>query len=89
MRPRRSRLRQHLPTPTAKASDASRIPAALWQDPDVRWLTGYNEAEGHAYVNREQYEELLWWLALPELLKVANMAAPTRAAAAAINRSIG
>ena len=51
-------------TPTAKPSDASRIPASFWQDPDVRWLTGYNEAEGHSYVNREQYEELLWWLAV-------------------------
>jgi hypothetical protein len=75
-------------TPTAKPVAPSRIPAALWQDPDVRWLTGHNEAEGHAYVNREQFEELLWWLALPELLKVANMAAPTRAAGAAISRSI-
>jgi hypothetical protein len=54
----------------------------------VRWLTGYNEAEGHAYVVREQYEELLWWLALPELLKLANMTAPPRASAAAISRAI-
>jgi glycosidase len=66
---------------------ASRISASLWQDPDVRWLTGYNEAGGYSYVNREQYEELLWWLALPELLKVAGMAAPTRSSAAAIHRS--
>ena len=74
--------------PAPAVSGASRIPEALWQDPDVRWLTGYNEAEGHAYINREQYEELLWWLALPELLRVANMAAPTRSAASAVKRSI-
>src|SRR5947207_11605288 len=43
---------------------ASRIPAVLWQDPDVRWLTGYNEPELHAYVNRELYAELLWSLSL-------------------------
>ena len=74
----------------AKGSDvpASRIPAALWQDPDVRWLTGYNEAGGHAYVNREQYAELLWWLSLPELLKLANMTELRRAAASAVSRSI-
>jgi glycosidase len=60
------------------------IPAALWDDPDVRWLTGYNEAEGHAWVVREPCEELLWWLVLPDLLKLAGMAAPTRAAAAEI-----
>jgi hypothetical protein len=65
------------------------IPAALWKDPDVRWLTGYNEAEGHAYVVHEQYEELLWWLSLPSLLKLANMNVPTRNAAAAIASRIG
>jgi glycosidase len=66
----------------------SRIPAALWQDPDVRWLTGYNEAGGHAYVVRERLEELLWWLSLPELLKLAGTTAPTRTAAAYIGREI-
>jgi glycosidase len=60
------------------------IPAALWKDPDVRWLTGYNEADGHTYVIREPFEELLWWLSLPSLLKLANMTVPTRNAAAAI-----
>ena len=72
----------------APAPSASRIPAVLWQDPDVRWLTGYNESGGHAYVVRERYEELLWWLALPELLKLANMTALSRAAASAISRGI-
>jgi hypothetical protein len=71
-------------TPPASETASTLIPAALWDDPDVRWLTGYNEAEGHAYSNREAYEELLWWLVLPDLLKLANMAAPTRAAAAEI-----
>jgi hypothetical protein len=60
------------------------IPATLWKDPDVRWLTGYNEADGHTYVIREPYEELLWWLSLPSLLKLANMNVPTRYAASAI-----
>ncbi len=66
----------------------SRIPAALWQDPDVRWLTGYNEVGGHGYVVRERYEELLWWLSLPELLKLARTAAPTRAAAVPVSNGI-
>ena len=69
-------------------SSASPIPADLWQDPDVRWLTGSNESGGHAYVVRESYEELLWWLLLPELLTVACMSAPTRTAAAAISRTV-
>ncbi|HEY3628222.1 MAG TPA: alpha-amylase family glycosyl hydrolase [Terracidiphilus sp.] len=72
----------------ASPATSQPIPPSMWQDPDVRWLTGFNEADGHSYVNREQYEQLLWWLALPELLKLANMAAPTRAAAADIKRSI-
>jgi glycosidase len=64
------------------------IPPALWKDPDVRWLTGFNEADGHTYVIREPYEELLWWLSLPSLLKLANMSVPTRDAASAIARGI-
>jgi glycosidase len=72
----------------SRADGAYAVPADLWQDPDVRWLTGYNESEGHSYVNREQYEELLWWLVLPELLRIAGMTAPTRAEAAKLNRSI-
>src|ERR1035437_9253093 len=31
------------------------IAPALWKDPDVRWLTGVREAEGHAYVVHEPY----------------------------------
>ena len=41
---------------------------ALWLDPDVRWLCGVHEAEGHFYLIRERYEELLWWLLMPSLL---------------------
>jgi hypothetical protein len=67
---------------------ATIIPGDLWQDSDVRWLTGFNEAEGHAYVVREPYEELLWWLSLPELLKLASQAVPNRAAASALNQRI-
>ena len=44
------------------------LPRAFWRDPDVQWLTGVHEAEGHHYVIREAYEELLWWLQLPALL---------------------
>ena len=44
----------------------------LWDDPDVRWLTGVHQAEGRTYVVRDQYEELLWWLRMPELLRMAG-----------------
>jgi hypothetical protein len=51
---------------------------ALWQDPDVRWLTGAHEAEGRWYFIKESYEELLWWLQLPALCRMAvgNAASP-------------
>jgi hypothetical protein len=49
---------------------------ALWQDPDVRWLTGAHEAEGRWYFIKEAYEELLWWLQLPALCKMAETKAP-------------
>ena len=47
---------------------------ALWLDPDVRWLTGVHEAEGRAYLVREKYEELVWWLLMPSLLRLAGEA---------------
>jgi glycosidase len=62
---------------------------ALWSDPDVRWLTGVHEAEGHSYLVRELYEELLWWLHMPALLRLADEASlPGPAAVAAISRTI-
>jgi glycosidase len=56
------------------------LPPALWLDPDVRWLTGVHEAEGHAYLVRERYEEMLWWLLMPQLLRLAGEPALDRAA---------
>jgi glycosidase len=53
---------------------------ALWNDPDVRWLTGVHEAKGHSYLVRETYEELLWWLLMPTLLRMGCEDKPNRAA---------
>jgi hypothetical protein len=60
----------------------------LWLDPDVRWLTGVHEAEGHAYLVRESYEELLWWLLMPSLLRLAGETAPSRAAVEQMSKTI-
>jgi hypothetical protein len=62
------------------AAPSSALWPALWLDPDVRWLTGVHAAEGHDYLVREDYEELLWWLQLPSLLCLAGEAAPSPAA---------
>jgi hypothetical protein len=61
---------------------------ALWLDPDVRWLTGVHEAEGHAYLVREQYEELLWWLLMPSLLRFAAEPAPSRSAVEELRKTV-
>jgi hypothetical protein len=66
----------------ASAPSEPIIPPALWSDPDVRWLTGVHTAEGHNYFFRESYEELLWWLLLPSLLRIAGEAAPASPAVA-------
>ncbi len=60
----------------------------LWLDPDVRWLTGVHDAEGHTYLIREAYEELLWWLHLPVLLKLAGETTPARSQVDRISRTV-
>jgi glycosidase len=67
---------------------AALIPPALWDDPDLRWLAGVHEAEGHTYLVRESYESLLWALALPALLRLAASAVLTPAEPAQLARRI-
>ncbi len=57
------------------------LPPDLWLDPDVRWLTGVHQAQGQDYLVREPYEELLWWLQLPAILRLAGEQAVNRKAA--------
>jgi hypothetical protein len=60
------------PNPLPSCVESVALAPALWLDPDVRWLTGVHEADGHAYLVRERYEELLWWLLMPSLLCLAG-----------------
>ena len=46
--------------------------ASLWEDGDIRWLTGANEHEGKTYFNKEQFEELVCWLQLPALIRIVS-----------------
>jgi glycosidase len=74
--------------PTAVADEQGFFAPSLWHDPDVRWLTGVHESGGKDYLVRESYEELLWWLLMPSLLRLAGESAPSRAAAERLSRSI-
>jgi glycosidase len=64
------------------------LPPELWSDPDVRWLTGAHQAEGHTYFIRERYEELLWWLLMPSLIALAGQSTPNRAEAAELSSAV-
>jgi hypothetical protein len=75
-------------TAFGKTENVAAIAPALWSDPDVRWLCGVHEAEGHEYLVRERYEEMLWWLLMPAFLRLAGVAAPSRAAVKAMSESI-
>jgi glycosidase len=66
----------------------SAFPHALWQDADVRWLTGVHEAGESTYFVCEPYEELIWWLQMPALLHLAGEASPHREEIGKVNRSI-
>lgn len=70
------------------AAEEGLLPRALWRDPDVQWLTGVHEADGHHYVIREAYEELLWWLQMPALLGLSSQAAVNSEAADRIEKAI-
>ncbi len=54
----------------------------------MRWLCGVHESEGHLYLIRELYEELLWWLLMPSLLRLAGETAPSRAAVEELSKTV-
>jgi glycosidase len=73
---------------TEPASYALIIPPILWADPDVCWLTGAHVADQHTYLVREPYEELLWWLTLPRLLRLAETPTPQRGDTAKLSEDV-
>jgi hypothetical protein len=60
----------------------------LWQDADVRWLTGVHAAEGQSYFIKESYEELAWWLQLPALCRMPDDAEGARRMAERIGAAV-
>ena len=50
----------------------------LWADGDLRWLACLSESGGVTYVNKECFEELAWWLQVPELIVAAGLEGSAR-----------
>jgi glycosidase len=72
----------------AAAVEAVTLSPILWSDPDVRWLTAAHEAGGHSYLVREPYEEMLWWMLMPALLRLAGEPVLDRMAVEKMARSV-
>jgi glycosidase len=77
---------------TATPEPAGKRPAAApfsWlHDPEVAWLVGLHEHEGARYLVKESYEQLLWWMALRQLLAVAEAPAADRPALDALEQRL-
>ena len=56
------------PSPASRSIETKEF----WDDPDVRWLAGVNEAKGKTWFNKESFEELLSWTQLPALMEIAQ-----------------
>jgi glycosidase len=51
---------------------SARSPYSFLHDPEVAWLINVHEYQGVRYFNKEMYECLLWWMALPALVRIAE-----------------
>jgi glycosidase len=74
--------------PPALSAEDLLIPLKLWSDPDICWLTGAHVSENMTYLVREPFEELLWWIQLPALLRLATAPTPNRADAILISEKL-
>jgi glycosidase len=73
---------------SAKAASWMGLSEALWDDPEVRWLVGWNEWQEHIYIAKEPYEELLWWLLLPDLCRMSGHKVEAKKLAAKLQAAI-
>ena len=52
-----ARVRVLLQYGESAEADWYAMPASFWDEPDVRWLAGINEAGGKTYLNKEKLED--------------------------------
>jgi len=64
--------------PWAPGSDLkkAKAPFSWLHDSEVAWLIGVHAYEDVRYFNKESFEQLLWWMALPALLSIAAATKP-------------
>jgi hypothetical protein len=77
-----ARVRILLASPEVTSS-AKFAEEKLWADGDLRWLACLSESGGVTYVNKECFEELAWWLQIPELIVASGLEGGARADAIA------
>ena len=58
------------------ARRSAKSPYSWLHDPDVSWLINVHDYQGIRYFSKEMYGCLLWWTALPALLRIAELATP-------------
>ena len=67
------------PTKAAEEEAFAGFPRAFWEDGDARWLLKVHDAAGEWYFNKELHQQILWWVQLPDLLRLAAAPASTPA----------
>ena len=70
------------------AKRTARSPYSWLHDPEVAWLINVHEYQGVRYFNKEMYECLLWWMALPALTLIAEAEQPSQRAIARLEHEI-
>ncbi len=81
-------LLAHKPWGPGDDTKKPRAPFSWLQDPDVAWLIGVHSYQDVRYFNKESYEQLLWWMALPALLRIAAKPKPDPAAVEMLEEQI-
>jgi hypothetical protein len=74
--------------PPMVVGESVSLSPVLWLDPDVRWLSGVHPDGGQEYLVRESYEELLWWLLMPSLLRLAGEPSPAAKAVRQMSKTV-
>jgi hypothetical protein len=71
------------------SSQPSKRSVLTWEhDPEIGWLIGSHEYEGIRYFNKEMFERLVCWSALPALLEILAKPSPDQKVVAEVKERI-